>query len=84
MSSNIATESKIQLLEEDRHPTLDHVDQYLMVGKESDASDVHLAINAPPSWRRFGVLEPIWQKAPVLTAADTERLATSFLADAQW
>lgn len=55
-----------------------------MVGKESDASDVHLAINAPPSWRRFGVLEPIWQKAPVLTAADTERLATSFLTDAQW
>jgi twitching motility protein PilT len=84
VSSNIATESKIQLLEEDRHPTLDHVDQYLTVGKESDASDVHLAINAPPSWRRFGVLEPIWQKAPVLTAADTERLATSFLADAQW
>jgi twitching motility protein PilT len=84
VSSNIAAESKIQLREEDRHPTLDHVDQYLMVGKESDASDVHLAINAPPSWRRFGVLEPIWQKAPVLTAADTERLATSFLVDAQW
>ncbi len=55
-----------------------------MVGKESGASDVHLAVSSRPSWRRFGVLEPIWLKAPVLTAADTERLATSFLTDAQW
>ncbi len=55
-----------------------------MVGKESGASDVHLAVSSRPSWRRFGVLEPIWLKAPVLTAADTERLATSFLVDAQW
>jgi twitching motility protein PilT len=84
VSSNIADESKFQVVEEDPSPTLHHVDQYLVVGKESGASDVHLAVSSRPAWRRFGVLEPIWLKAPVLTAADTERLATSFLGDGQW
>ena len=55
-----------------------------MVGQESGASDIHLAVNSPPSWRRFGTLEPIWFRAAVLTAADTERLATGFLVDSQW
>ncbi len=63
--------------------TLEHVDQYLMIGKESDASDIHLGVNAQPIWRRFGTLEPIWMQAPKLTAADTERLAMGFLSDAQ-
>ncbi len=63
--------------------TLDHVDQYLTVGKESGASDVHLPVNSQPIWRRFGNLESIWLQAPVLTAADTERLAMGFLTDAQ-
>lgn len=63
--------------------TLDHVDQYLLVGQESGASDIHLGVNAQPIWRRFGNLEPIWLQAPRLTAADTERLAMSFLNDAQ-
>jgi twitching motility protein PilT len=63
--------------------TLEHVDQYLMVGKESDASDIHLGVNAQPIWRRFGTLEPIWLKAPKLAAADTERLTMGFLNDAQ-
>ena len=63
--------------------TLDHVDQYLMVGKESDASDIHLSVNSKPVWRRFGILEAIWNQAPTLTAADTERLAMSFLDDKQ-
>jgi twitching motility protein PilT len=63
--------------------TLDHVDQYLMVGKESDSSDIHLCVNSQPIWRRFGRLEPIWLQAPVLTAADTERLAMSFLSEPQ-
>ncbi|HET7239163.1 MAG TPA: PilT/PilU family type 4a pilus ATPase [Terrimicrobiaceae bacterium] len=84
MSSNIADEFKLQVVDEDSSPTLHHVDQYLVVGKESGASDVHLAVSSRPAWRRFGVLEPIWLKAPVLTAADTERLATSFLGDGQW
>jgi twitching motility protein PilT len=63
---------------------LQHVDHYLMMAKESEASDVHLAVGSRPSWRRFGVLEPIWLQAPPLTSADTERLAASFLTDAQW
>jgi twitching motility protein PilT len=84
VSSHIADDSGIQVVGEDRAPTLDHVDQYLMVGKESGASDIHLAVSSRPAWRRFGVLEPIWLQAPVLTAVDTERLAASFLTDAQW
>jgi len=63
--------------------TLDHVDQYLMIGKESDASDIHLSVNSKPIWRRFGLLEPIWNQAPMLTPADTERLAMGFLNDQQ-
>src|SRR5271169_1469834 len=63
--------------------TLDHVDDYLRIGKDSDASDIHLGVNSQPIWRRFGTLEPIWMQAPKLTAADTERLAKSFLTEAQ-
>jgi twitching motility protein PilT len=63
--------------------TLEHVDQYLHIGKESDASDIHLGVNAQPIWRRYGTLEPIWLQAPKLSAADTERLAMGFLSDAQ-
>jgi twitching motility protein PilT len=63
--------------------TLEHVDQYLYIGKESDASDIHLGVNAQPIWLRYGTLEPIWLQAPRLSAADTERLALSFLSEAQ-
>ena len=67
----------------DEQAVLEHVDQYLMVGKESDASDIHLGVNAPPLWRRNGILEPIWLRARKLEAPDTERLAMGFLNDAQ-
>ncbi len=63
--------------------TLEHVDQYLQIGQESDASDVHLGVNAQPIWRRFGLLESIWMQADKLSAADTERLAMGFLNDHQ-
>ena len=63
--------------------TLEHVDRYLLVGLESNASDVHLGVNAQPIWRRNGTLESIWLKAPVLSAAETARLAMDFLTDAQ-
>jgi twitching motility protein PilT len=53
------------------------------VGKESNASDIHLSVNSQPIWRRFGILEPIWRKAETLTPADTERLAMSFLSPTQ-
>ncbi len=84
MSSNTADESRAGVVAETGALPLDHVDQYLMIGRESGASDVHLAVSSRPAWRRFGILEPIWLQAPVLTAADTERLAASFLTDAQW
>ncbi len=63
--------------------TLAHVDQYLLVGQESGASDIHLGVNSQPIWRRNGNLEPIWLKADFLAAADTEALAMGFLSDAQ-
>jgi twitching motility protein PilT len=63
--------------------TLEHVDLYLRVGQESEASDVHLGVNALPIWRRFGNLEPIWLQADRLTPQDTERLAMGFLTDPQ-
>jgi twitching motility protein PilT len=56
---------------------------YLQIGKDHDASDIHLAVNSPPMWRRFGILQPIWDDAPVLTAHDTEALAMGFLSAAQ-
>src|SRR4051794_3620334 len=63
--------------------TLEHVDQYLQVGQESDASDIHLSVNCPPTWRRYGQLEAIWLQADKLNAEDTKRLAYGFLNEAQ-
>ena len=77
---------------EDPHPpaahvepvhTLEHVDQYLQIGQQSDASDIHLGVNAQPIWRRYGGLESIWLQADTLASADTERLAMGFLNDHQ-
>jgi twitching motility protein PilT len=65
------------------HTLLPHVDQYLSIGKEHDASDIHLGVASPPMWRRYGVLQPIWDDAPPLTPADTEKLAMGFLTAAQ-
>ena len=65
------------------HVLFEHVDRYLLIGQESDASDIHLGVNMPPLWRRFGNLEPIFRQAPHLTAQDTENLARGFLDDAQ-
>jgi len=66
------------------HQVLDHVDQYLQLGREYDCSDVHLPTAFPPAWRRFGTLAPIWTDHQALTPADTERLARSFLGAAEW
>lgn len=62
---------------------LSHVSEYLAIGKEHDASDIHLSVNSPPMWRRYGILRPIWDNAEVLTAHDTEVLAMGFLNPAQ-
>jgi twitching motility protein PilT len=64
------------------HP-LAHVDDYLSVGQQAGASDIHLGVNALPIWRLHGVLQPIWPDAPRLTADQTANLAAGFLADSQ-
>src|SRR5437660_31947 len=62
------------------HP-LTHVDDYLEIGQNAGASDVHLAANARPKWRLHGRLEPIWPDAPRLTAEHTAALAEAFVPD---
>ncbi len=60
-----------------------HVDQYLAVGQQGGASDIHLGVNAPPLWRLYGNLQPIWPDAPKFSASETAALAAGFLTDAQ-
>src|SRR2546430_1781580 len=62
---------------------LRHVDEYLAVGQEAGASDIHLGVNAPPIWRLHGTLRPIWPDAPRFKAEQTQKLADTFLNDAQ-
>ncbi len=66
------------------HQVLDHVDQYLQLGREFDCSDLHLATAYPPAWRRYGQLSQIWPDHQPLLPQDTERLARSFLSEAEW
>ncbi len=49
---------------------------------ELSASDLHLRVDSRPQVRIHGLLEPL-ENYPVLTAADCEALATSFLNDKQ-
>src|SRR3954466_8266815 len=62
------------------HP-LAHVDDYLAIGQQGGASDIHLGVNAPPLWRLHGTLQPIWPDAPRLTPEQTLALAEGFLSD---
>jgi twitching motility protein PilT len=64
-------------------PAAPHVDQYLAVGQEGGASDIHLGVNAPPLWRLYGNLRPIWPDAPKLGAKETAALAEGFLTETQ-
>ena len=61
-----------------------HVDAYLKQGIDCHCSDIHLPSACPPSWRRFGSLQPIWEGAPTLTAEDAELLTASFLTEKEW
>ncbi|MEX2580122.1 MAG: type IV pilus twitching motility protein PilT [Verrucomicrobiales bacterium] len=63
----------------DTIPVLDHVDEYLKLAQEYDVSDVHLAPNSQPKWRRFGLLQPIWDNAELITPEQTEKLARAYL-----
>lgn len=68
---------------QDLLPVLGSVDDYLRFCMEYDASDLHLATGAQPTWRRYGNLQPIWNNAAILTQEDTRRLAYGFLGEAQ-
>ena len=60
---------------------LGSVDEYLHLAQQYDCSDLHLATGAPPMWRRYGTLQPIWANAALLTADDTRALAYNFLSE---
>src|SRR5436309_4763598 len=60
------------------HP-LPHVDNYLEIGLQAGASDVHIGVAAPPIWRVDGTLQPMWPDAPVLTGEQTVALAEAFM-----
>jgi len=62
------------------HP-LSHVDEYLAVGQNAGASDIHLGVNAPPLWRLHGTLQPIWPDAPRFDSNQTLALAEGFLSN---
>jgi twitching motility protein PilT len=64
-------------------PAAPHVDQYLAIGQEGGASDIHLGVNAQPIWRLHGILQSIWPEAPKLRAEETAALAAGFLSEAQ-
>jgi twitching motility protein PilT len=78
----MAARTPVSRTEPQADPTA-HVDQYLAVGQQAGASDVHLSVNAPPIWRLHGILRPIWPDAPKFTAEDTAALANGFLTDLQ-
>ncbi|MBQ3526449.1 MAG: type IV pilus twitching motility protein PilT [Akkermansia sp.] len=61
-----------------------HVDAYLKQGVDCRCSDIHLPSACPPSWRRFGTLQPIWEGAPALTREDAVALVESFLTEKEW
>jgi len=66
------------------YKVLDHVDEYLKLGREYNCSDVHLATAYPPAWRRAGALMPIWEDHPILKPEETESLVRSFLGKEEW
>jgi len=59
-------------------------DAYLKQGLDCGCSDIHLPSACPPTWRRHGTLQPIWEGAPVLTREDTLELTRSFLSESEW
>ncbi len=61
-----------------------HVDAYLRQGVDCECSDVHLPSACPPTWRRNGTLQPLWEGAPTLTKEDTRILVDSFLTEKEW
>src|SRR5215471_16064283 len=50
---------------------------------ERGASDLHLTVGSPPMLRVSGVIEPVSEDAPVLSAEDTRRLVSDALKEGQ-
>src|SRR3989442_13023674 len=75
------TAESTETLGQTRTRLLRHVDEYLAIGQQAGASDVHLGVNAPPLWRLHGTLQPIWPNALRLTPDKTLALAEGFLSD---
>jgi twitching motility protein PilT len=59
------------------------IDDLLRLGVEAGASDIHLGVSSPALMRRHGTLQPLYHDAQILTPANTEALARSFLNEAQ-
>ncbi len=87
MSEHAVTQAQTVLApfsDEQRHAALTEINQYLHVGLDGGASDIHLGTASQPIWRRFGILEAIKADAPKLAPSDTERMARGLTTDAQW
>lgn len=67
----------------DRDGALHHLNDYLKLGKEYGASDVHIGVRSPPIMRRNGCLQPMWPNAAKFTAEQTERLMMGFISEGQ-
>jgi twitching motility protein PilT len=59
------------------------INELLRLGMDAGASDIHLGVSSPALMRRHGRLQPLYEGAEVLTAANTEALLHSFLNDMQ-
>lgn len=68
-----------QTATEELVPLLESMGDYLDIGVEYDASDIHITPSCKPTWRLHGVLGPIWENSNPLTANDTEKLVFDFL-----
>jgi twitching motility protein PilT len=74
--------SRIEVRESDL-PAGMGIDELLSLGVHAGASDIHLGVSSPALMRRHGTLQPLYQNAQVLTSANTEALARSFLNEMQ-
>lgn len=57
------------------------LDDLLALGQTVGASDIHLGVNSPPVWRLNGVLQPISDTSPKLSAGETAVVANRLLSE---
>ena len=56
---------------------------YLLLGEQQGASDLHLTAGAPPMMRVAGVIKPVREDAEVLSPEDTRRMVIESLKEGQ-